>query len=62
MDDFESEINGYQYGEEQLIELLAKLEVARMMIKRGTELAKSVENDIKFYRIANGVTNDPENN
>lgn len=56
--DEQNEINGFTYSTDQIADLYAKLEVAKMLIKMGTELAKTAETDIKFYRLTNNI---PEN-
>lgn len=52
---FDYELNGYKYSEEQMIDLYARLKIAQIMVERGTALAKQVENDIKFYRMTNQI-------
>lgn len=53
--DEQNEINGFTYSTDQIADLYAKLEVAKMLIKMGTELAKTAETDIKFYRLTNNI-------
>lgn len=53
--DEQNEINGFTYSTDQIADLYAKLEVAKMLIKMGTELAKIAETDIKFYRLTNNI-------
>lgn len=48
-----NEFNGFTYSGDQVAEIYAKLEVAKMMIKMGSELAKQAETDIQFYRMTN---------
>lgn len=43
------------YTTEQMTEIYTKLEVSKMLIKMGTDLAKQIEADIKFYRMTNGL-------
>lgn len=44
----------FHYTTDQIAEIYAKLEVAKMLIKLGTDMAKQAETDIKFYRMTNG--------
>ena len=53
--DEQNEINGFTYSTDQIAELFAKLEVAKMLIKMGNELAKAAETDIQFYRLTNNI-------
>jgi|TARA_R110000782_G_scaffold155051_6_gene247354 hypothetical protein len=50
-----NEFNHQKYTGEQMAEIYAKLEVSKMLIKMGTDMAKQVEADIKFYRMTNGI-------
>lgn len=43
----------FNYSTDQLAEIYAKLEVAKMLVKLGTDMAKQAETDIKFYRMTN---------
>ncbi len=43
----------YEYSTDQIAEVYAKLEVAKLLIKMGTDMAKQAETDIKFFRLAN---------
>lgn len=45
----------FNYSTDQMAEIYAKLEVAKMLIKLGTDMAKQAENDIKFYRMTNKI-------
>lgn len=45
----------FNYSTDQMAEIYAKLEVAKMLIKLGTDMAKQAENDIKFYRMTNNI-------
>lgn len=45
----------FNYNSDQIADIYAKLEVAKVLIKMGTDMAKQAENDIKFYRITNGI-------
>ena len=47
--------NLHGYTTDQVSGIYAKLEVARMLIKLGTDMAKQAETDIKFFRMANGL-------
>lgn len=38
-----------------MAEIYAKLEVAKMLTKMGTEMAKQAADDIKFYRMTNNM-------
>ena len=44
-----------KYTTEQMTEIYAKLEVSKMLIKMGTDMAKQIEADIKFFRMTNGI-------
>jgi hypothetical protein len=48
----------FNYSTDQMAEIYAKLEVSKMLIKLGTDMAKQAEMDIKFYRMTNGIDND----
>lgn len=50
-----SESSDFNYSTDQIADVYAKLEVAKMLIKMGTELAKAAETDIKFYRLTNNI-------
>ena len=52
-EDSKHSYNGY--STEQMAEIYAKLEVSKMLIKMGTDMAKQVEADIKFYKMTNGI-------
>ena len=43
----------FNYSTDQMAEIYAKLEVSKMLIKLGTDMAKQAEMDIKFYRMTN---------
>lgn len=43
----------FNYNIDQISEIYAKLETAKLLIKMGTDMAKQAENDIKFYRMTN---------
>jgi hypothetical protein len=44
----------FQYTTDQIAEIYARLETAKLLMKLGTDMAKQVEIDIKFYRMTNG--------
>lgn len=48
----------FNYSTDQMAEIYAKLEVAKMLMKMGSDMAKQVENDIKFYRMTNNIENE----
>ncbi len=52
-EDSKHSYNGY--STEQMAEIYAKLEVSKMLIKMGTDMAKQIEADIKFYKMTNGI-------
>ena len=43
------------YSTDQMAEIYAKLEVAKMLTKMGTDMARQAADDIKFYRMTNGL-------
>jgi hypothetical protein len=43
----------FNYSTDQMAEIYAKLEVSKMLIKLGTDMAKQASDDIKFYRLTN---------
>lgn len=45
----------FNYSVDQMSEIYAKLEVAKMLTKMGTEMARQAADDIKFYRMTNGL-------
>ena len=53
-----NENDGFVYSTNQVSDIYAKLEVAKLLIKMGTELAQQAETDIKFYRLTNSVSDD----
>lgn len=53
------ENNGFKYSNDQIAEIYAKLEVAKMLMQMGSDMAKQAETDIKFFRMTN-VTSDTE--
>ncbi len=48
------------YSSEQIADIYAKLEVAKLLMKMGADMAKQAETDIKFYRMTNVVSDDEE--
>lgn len=48
----------FRYSTDQITDVYAKLEVAKLLIKMGTDMAKQAEMDIKFYRMTNGLESD----
>jgi hypothetical protein len=48
------------YSNEQIADIYAKLEVAKLLMKMGADMAKQAETDIKFYRMTNIVSDDEE--
>jgi hypothetical protein len=44
----------FKYTTDQMAEIYAKLEVAKMLTKMGTDMARQAADDIKFYRMTNG--------
>jgi hypothetical protein len=53
-----SESNEFKYSNDQIADIYAKLEVAKLLMKMGSEMAKQAETDIKFYRMANNLLED----
>ena len=49
------ENNGFKYSNDQIADIYAKLEVAKMLMKMGSDMAKQAETDIKFYRMTNEI-------
>ena len=47
--------NEFNYSTDQMADIYARLEVAKLLMKMGSEMAKQVETDIKFYRMTNGI-------
>jgi hypothetical protein len=45
----------YNYSTDQIADIYAKLEVARLLMKLGSDMAKQAETDIKFYRMTNNL-------
>ena len=43
------------YSTDQMAEIYAKLEVAKMLTKMGTDMARQAADDIKFYRMTNKI-------
>jgi hypothetical protein len=42
-----------EYTTKQIADIYSKLEVSKLLISMGTDIAKQVETDIKFYRMTN---------
>lgn len=57
-----NENNEFKYSNDQIADIYAKLEVAKMLMKMGSEMAKQAETDIKFYRMTNIVGDGDERN
>jgi hypothetical protein len=57
-----SESNDFKYSNDQIADIYAKLEVAKMLMKMGSDMAKQAETDIKFYRMTNIVGDGDERN
>ncbi len=57
-----SENNEFKYSNDQIADIYAKLEVAKMLMKMGSDMAKQAETDIKFYRMTNIVGDGDERN
>lgn len=47
--------NEFNYSTDQMAEIFARLEVAKLLMKMGSDMAKQVETDIKFYRMTNNM-------
>jgi hypothetical protein len=45
--------NEFNYSSDQIADIYAKLEVAKLLMKMGSDMAKQAETDIKFYRMNN---------
>lgn len=45
--------NDFNYSTDQMAEIFAKLEVAKLLMKMGSDMAKQAETDIKFFRMTN---------
>lgn len=43
---------------DQMAEIYAKLEVSKLLVEMGTKMAKQAADDIKFYRMTNGLEDD----
>lgn len=43
------------YSSEQIADIYAKLEVAKLLMKMGADMAKQAETDIRFYRMTNEI-------
>jgi hypothetical protein len=51
----ENDFNQSNYSTDQMAEIYAKLEVSKMLIKLGTDMAKQASDDIRFFRMTNGI-------
>lgn len=51
----------FNYTADQMAEIYAKLEVSKMLVKMGTDMAKQAADDIKFYKMTNGIEDDSSN-
>jgi hypothetical protein len=51
----------YNYSTDQIADIYAKLEVAKLLMKLGSDMAKQAETDIKFYRMTNPTPDAEEN-
>jgi hypothetical protein len=47
------DVNGFEYNIDQVAEIYAKLEMAKIMMAESTRLMQEAETAIKFYRITN---------
>ena len=47
--------NEFNYSTDQMADIYARLEVAKLLMKMGSEMAKKVETDIKFWRMTNRI-------
>ena len=54
--------NEFNYSSDQIADIYAKLEVAKLLMKMGSDMAKQAETDIKFYRMTNATTDVEEDN
>lgn len=50
-----NEFNHDNYSTDQMAEIYAKLEVSKMLVKMGTDMAKQASDDIRFFRMTNGI-------
>lgn len=44
-----------KYSTDQIAEIYTKLEVAKMLMKLGSDMAKQAETDIKFFKMTNEI-------
>jgi hypothetical protein len=51
----ENEFNHKNYSTDQMAEIYAKLEVSKMLIKLGTDMAKQASDDIRFFKMTNNI-------
>ena len=47
--------NEFNYSTDQMAEIYAKLEVSKMLIKLGTDMAKQASDDIRFFKMTNNI-------
>ncbi len=45
----------FNYTTDQMAEIYAKLEVAKILTKMGSDMAKQVETDIRFFKMTNNI-------
>lgn len=57
-----SKSNEFNYSEDQIAAIYAKLEVAKLLMQMGSDMAKQAETDIKFYRMTNAAPDAEEDN
>ncbi len=46
------------YSSEQLAEIYAKLEVAKILSEMGAKMAKEAASDLAFFKITNGIADE----
>lgn len=58
--DNEFDVNSYKgvIDEEKIFAMWAKIEVAKVLIKRANELQAEVQSDIEFYSMVNSMRED----
>ena len=49
------EQGGYTYSRDQISEIYAKLEVAKLLSQMSKDIAAQAADDVKFYRMTNGM-------
>ena len=50
-----NDFNHSNYSTDQMAEIYAKLEVSKMLIKLGTDMAKQASDDIRFFKMTNNI-------